>query len=193
MLKHHIMRISPVLLVIIVMALSGCKGRQDNTGDTEVTGFEKSMTAEDTATVIKLVNTFFEYAESGKYADAAGMLYAANDSDNYAEPELLDNEQMEVVRRTLRSLPIKSHKIDYIKFNRTFSNEVKVTAIIEEAHDGMPEIKTVYYFKPFDYLGGWRLCYVDTNNGDTGLVDESQKEALTKEFNADQEKASAQQ
>ena len=173
-------------MAIAIIALSGCKSKQDKVED-ETTGFEKSMTAEDTATVINLVNTFFDYAEKGNYSEAAGMLYAANDSDNYAEPQLLDNEQMEVVRRTLRSLPIKSHRIDYIKFKDTYSNEVKVTAIIAESHDDMPEIKTVFYFKPFDYMGGWRLCYVDSNNGDIGLVDESKKEVLTKKFNESQE------
>lgn len=84
----------------------------------------------------------------------------------YEEPQPLSNEEMASIKNMLSALPIKSHTIDYIKFKEVYNNEVKCTALIMEAYDNVPEIKTAFYFKPIDHLGKWRLCMVDSRRGD---------------------------
>lgn len=147
------------------------------------TGFEQNMTNEDSTAVINLVNTFFECAENGRYDEAASMLYKDNVDTVEAEPLPLDNEHIAKVKQLLSSLPIKRHEIEYIKFQETYSNEVKCTAIIEDAHDNVPEIKTVFYFKPIDYLGSWKLCLIDSYNGDMTIVKGNKQDSLTDAFN----------
>ena len=106
------------------------------------TTFEQSMTNKDSVAVTGLVNVFFQLAESGRYDEAASMLFKNNVDTVYDEPKPLDNKDMEKVKTLLSSLPIQSHTIDYIKFKEVYENEVKCTAIIMEAHDNIPEVKT---------------------------------------------------
>lgn|SRR5574344_1702088 len=181
MLKR-ILKVTGFLFVLIsIVTLSSCKSKQkDHTGNE--TGFEKSMTNQDTIEVKRLVDMFFQYAEHGKTADAAAMLYKDSVEDEYSEPQLLDNEEMKKVKDLLNSLPIKSHSIDYIKFSETYANEVKCTTLIEPAHGKMPEIKTVFYFKPINYLGNWRLCLLNSRNGDEPVIDNNKKDSVSKEY-----------
>ena len=169
------------LMVLTTFTFSGCKGDKAKQGN-EPTGFELAMTEKDTTAVINLVNQFFGMVESGNITDAVAMLYHDCDSDVYAEPQLLDNEQIQRTTAMLKALPIVAHRIEYIKFSETYSNEVKVSAIIAEAEDGMPEVKTVFYFKPVDYLSNWRLCLVESTSGDSRVISNEQADSLQEKF-----------
>ena len=50
------------------------------------------------------------------------------------------------------------------------------------AHDNVPEIKTVFYFKPIDYLGKWKLCMIDSHNGDRPVVEHAKKDSMQREY-----------
>jgi hypothetical protein len=43
-------------------------------------------------------------------------------------------------------------------------NEVKCTIVMREADGTVPEAANKWYFKPVNYLGGWRLCLMDSNS-----------------------------
>ena len=161
------------------MTLSGCGEKKKNS---PLTGFEQAITNADSVEVTHLVNQFFEYAENGNYDAAAGMLFKDNVDSVYNEPQPLDNKAMTDLKNMLSSLPIQSHKIDYIKFKEAYANEVKCTAIIMPAHDNVPEIKTVFYFKPIDYLGKWKLCMIDSHNGDRPVVEHAKKDSMQREY-----------
>ena len=167
-------------MLFAAFALVGCK---DKPQPADKTGFEMNLTNEDSTNVINLVNTFFEYAEHGKYDEAAAMLYMDNVDSVYEEPQPLDNAHIAKVKQMLSSLPIIRHEINYVKFEQTYSNEVKCTAIIAEAKGDMPEIKTVFYFKPYDYLGSWRLCMIDSYNGDHTIINNEHQDSLTDMYN----------
>ncbi|MDE6011715.1 MAG: hypothetical protein K2G91_03155, partial [Prevotella sp.] len=143
--------------------------------------YEELVTNQDTVAVIQLVDRFFGYIMEGHVDDAAAMLYVAGD-DIYDEPMLMDNEEMAQVRQLLETIDIQSYRIDYIKFSEAHNNEVKVTAVIEEAHDGMPDITTAFYFKPQDYLTNWVLCLADSYRGQDAIVDNDSKDSLTQKF-----------
>lgn len=168
--------------MFISFSISGCKSKSKEKPE-KFTAFEKEMTNTDSMEVIRLVDQFFNYAENGQIGEAAGMLYENNDEADGEEPQPIDNKAMEKMKVLLNSLPIRSHNIDYIKFSEAENNEVKCTAIIEPAHDNVPEIKTVFYFKPIKYFDSWKLCIVDTNSGDRTIINGAKKDSMTQEFN----------
>ena len=167
------------LLIISPLFMTSCK---DKPKPNPQTTFEQSMTNKDSVAVTGLVNVFFQLAESGRYDEAAAMLFKNNVDTVYDEPKPLDNKDMEKVKTLLSSLPIKSHTIDYIKFKEVYENEVKCTAIIMEAHDNIPEVKTVFYFKPVSYLGKWKLCLVDSHHGDQTVIKADKKDSMQNEY-----------
>ena len=167
------------LLIISPLFMTRCK---DKPTPNPQTTFEQSMTNKDSVAVTGLVNVFFQLAESGRYDEAASMLFKNNVDTVYDEPKPLDNKDMEKVKTLLSSLPIKSHTIDYIKFKEVYENEVKCTAIIMEAHDNIPEVKTVFYFKPVSYLGKWKLCLVDSHHGDQTVIKADKKDSMQNEY-----------
>lgn len=63
------------------------------------------------------------------------------------------------------------------------SSYVKCTALIMEAYDNVPEIKTAFYFKPIDHLGKWRLCMVDSRRGDKTIITPEQKDSMQNLYN----------
>ena len=167
------------LLIISPLFMTSCKYKPKPNPQTT---FEQSMTNKDSVAVTGLVNVFFQLAESGRYDEAASMLFKNNVDTVYDEPKPLDNKDMEKVKTLLSSLPIKSHTIDYIKFKEVYENEVKCTAIIMEAHDNIPEVKTVFYFKPVSYLGKWKLCLVDSHHGDQTVIKADKKDSMQNEY-----------
>lgn len=167
------------LLIISPLFMTSCK---DKPKPNPQTTFEQSMPNKDSVAVTGLVNVFFQLAESGRYDEAASMLFKNNVDTVYDEPQPLDNKDMEKVKTLLSSLPIKSHTIDYIKFKEVYENEVKCTAIIMEAHDNIPEVKTVFYFKPVSYLGKWKLCLVDSHHGDQTVIKADKKDSMQNEY-----------
>ena len=182
MKKNLKILIGALLLLFISFSISGCKSKSKEKPE-KFTAFEKEMTNTDSIEVIRLVDQFFNYAENGQIGEAAGMLYENNDEADGEEPQPIDNKAMEKMKVLLNSLPIRSHNIDYIKFSEAENNEVKCTAIIEPAHDNVPEIKTVFYFKPIKYFDSWKLCIVDTNSGDRTIINGAKKDSMTHEFN----------
>lgn len=172
------------LAVLVVVSFGSCK-KSDN-GNNALQPYEELVTNQDTLAVIQLVDRFFGYVMEGHVADAAAMLYVAGDGI-YDEPILMDNDEMAEVRQLLETIDVKSYRIDYIKFSEAYNNEVKVTVVMEEAHDGMPEISTAFYFKPQDYLSNWVLCMADSYRGQDAIVDNDSKDSLTQKFQKDVE------
>lgn len=167
------------LLLVVVFSLDGCKKKVK---ESNMTGFEQSMTQKDTAAVTQLVGSFFDNVINGHVDDAVAMLYKTDPNDPYGEPQKLSNEEMKSVAATFNSFPIKSYHVDYIKFDQTYVNEVKVTAIIDSAHDNVPEIKTVFYFKPIDYVDSWKLTLVDSHNNDHNVIDGDHRDSMQSRY-----------
>ena len=168
-------------VALVVLMAVGCK---QNKPEPKETGFELALTNADSAAVVQLVDQFFGYAEHGGYTDAAAMIHKAyNNPDSvYLEPEPLDNQQLNRMIGMLKSLKIKSHHIDYIKFNQTYLNEVKCTVFLTDKTEGPDVIKTVFYFKPVDYMGAWKLCMMDSHSGDHTVIDGDKRDSMTNTY-----------
>ena len=152
------------------LILGGCKGKKQQDATDGPTAFERYVTARDTLRVQELVNLFFLYAESGNYMEASAMLYKSDATAVNEEPMALDNDEMQDVCQMLESLHPAGHSIEYIKFNQTHSNEVRVKVTLQKATDDAPEVTTVMNFKPVDYLDKWYLCMLDSRQGDHAIV-----------------------
>lgn len=170
------------VLLLIVLLLSACSESKPKKQGPTFTEFEQAMTNEDSVAVTNLVNQFFEHAQNGQIEDAVAMLYKNNMDSVNKEPELLDTKDIEQVKHLLNSLPVRSHTIDYIKFSEANKNEVKCTALIMEGHDNVPDVTTVFYFKPVNYLGTWKLCLMDSNHGDRTIIDGNQRDSMKREY-----------
>lgn len=157
-----------------------CGSEQKQTSNR--TEFEESLTNSDSIAVRDLIDKFFNAAINEQYSTAAAMLYKMDLTDVDGAPMVLDNEEMDGVKSMLRVLGIKRYKIDYIKFYKYYSNEVKCTAIMQEASDSTTEIKTHLYFKPVAFLGNWVLCLMNTSTGDNPIVDDSERDSLEQQY-----------
>ena len=182
------MRFLPFLFATF-LTIVGCQDKPKQT--TTQTEYELSMTDKDTAAVANLVDQFFMLLEEDRVTDAVSLLYQVNDTDRYNRVELLDNENIQRVTTLLKAFPIVSHRIDYIKFHEVYNNEVKVSAILYEATEDQPEVKTVFYFRVVDDRGRWCLCMMNTSEGDRRLISNEEADSVsTKYSNYQKEKES---
>lgn len=189
-MRRNLLRVAAVA-VIFLFAVSACKREKPQEGP-QPTDYELAMTNRDTTEVTQLVNQFFDYLENDRLADAVAMLYSMDEENKDAEPQLLDNEQLARVTRSYKMLmPIRGHHIDYIKFNETYNNEVKVTVTLEEAHDGMPAMTSVVYLKPYDYLADWRLCVMSSERHDQRIISNEQADSMQQRYSEELEQKSA--
>lgn len=179
-----------IVLAMAVIAFAGCK-RENKAVDenSNLTAYEQGLTADDSIQLVAVVDNFFALVENGQVDLAVSTLYKANTEDPYGEPQPLDNEEMEQVKKVFEVFPTFGHRIDYIKFFESYRNEVKVSAIFREAKDGMPEGTTTYYFRPINYVGQWLLCPMNTWTGDDEpLVTDDEKDSLTQKFQKDKQR-----
>lgn len=89
------------------------------------------------------------------------------------------------LERYAQGLVSEFRKKGQLRLMETYANEEKCTAILQEAHDNVPEIKTVYYFKPINYLGKWKLCLMDSHHGDQTVVDGDKRDSVTSHYEAE--------
>ena len=162
---------------LFCLAVVGCQDKPKQEGNNTQTAYELSMTEADTVAVASLVDQFFFLLEDDLVTDAVSMLYQYTDSNRYEVVELLDNENIQKVTTLLKAFPIVSHHIDYIKFHEVYANEVKVTAIIAEATDEQPEMKTVFYFRAVDDRGRWRLCMMNSDRNEQRIISNAEADA----------------
>lgn len=174
-----IFRIS--LLALLLFSVVSCKDKKPAQGP-QPTEFEKGLTNEDSTKVAESVTGFFENVKNGNLDDAVAMLYKANNDTLSEEPQPLGNADMKRVKAMLNSFPIVRYNIDFIKFSERTDNEVKVTAVIAEAHDNVPEIKTVFYFKPVKFMDGWKLCLIDSHNSDYPVVANDKRDSVQNRY-----------
>lgn len=82
----------------------------------------------------------------------------------------------------LESVPMVDYRIEYIKFDENYQNEVLCHVIIKKAEGDMPEMSTKMFFKPVNYMGNWLLCLTNTEYGDKGVVNPDKRDSVEKDF-----------
>ena len=180
MKRHYYFTISSIMLLGLLATFACC--RNDAKQENGMSAFESSITNEDSVAVVNLVDQFFSYMEKGEVRAAVAMLYKTDKDELYGEPQLLDNDEMKLLATQLGAVPVYEHKIDYIKFNESYLNEVKCTVVIAPAQGNMSAATMSYYLKPVSYLGGWVLCLMNSGTGDNTFVDNADKDSLERSY-----------
>lgn len=159
-------------LSMFLLCLDACKSDKKQTIAEEqkpLNGFVDGLVREDTLAVEKLVDEFMKKAQDKQFGQAAAMLYKTDPDDAWNEPVLLDNEEIENVMFILKRFPVLSYRIVHMKFESALENEVKCTIVMSKKEDNIPEITNSWFFKPLNYLGGWRLCLMNSYSGDCSV------------------------
>ena len=145
-----------VLLIGIVVSSFACKSEKkqvdaDTSSGAILENFADYLTSEDTIAVTQLVTQFLENIKVGKYYDAASMLYKANPENEWKQPLLLDNDELQQIVKMLKNFPIGNYSIEYMHFNTAVNNDVKCSMI----HSN--NVNRNLHLNPINYLGGWHL------------------------------------
>ena len=147
------MKVIKYIICIIPLFICACQPSTKSEGKAvkdSVVETTMYLCKTDTTAVTGLVNKFMNYYKDAKYADAAGMLYIH--PKKHEAPGLLENNQLQEVISSLKSLPIYDFKISSLKFYKAENNEVKCTLYLKNS-------ETINMsFSPTRYLGQWKLC-----------------------------------
>ena len=120
------------------------------------------------------------------------MLYRTSYDNPKTEPQPVDNKEIQEVMGLLKSVPMVDYKIEYIKFNESYDNEVLCTVIIKKSKSkDMPDITTKMFFKPMSYLGQWCLGLMNSEWGDDGVVDPAKRDSVKEVYAKEQKEAKA--
>lgn len=168
-------------LMLSLSSCNSCSSKKEEVQGPPPTQFESGMTAKDTLAVKELVDRFFSFVKEKNFTEATAMLYRASDKPN-GEPTLLNNEEMADVKNMLNTIPMVDYRIEYIKFDESYLNEVLCYVIMKKAEGDMPEISTKMFFKPVNYMGNWVLCLTNTGYGDKGVVDPNKRDSVEKNY-----------
>jgi len=110
------------------------------------------------------------------------MLYTVNVDSVQEEPQPLDNAGIERITAMLKSVPMVGHKIEYMKFDESYRNEVLCTVTMAKGENGAPDVTTKMFFKPVNYLGGWVLCLINSTTGDKPVLKPDQRDSMELEY-----------
>ena len=125
-----------------------------------------ALSAKDTAAVLDLTCRFMDAVKEQRYADAVILLHTLKADDAFAQPELLDNDQLETAMQRVKMFPVHSYRIDGYTFKKAYDNDVRCKVFLSPpAADGQT-VSTVWYFKPVRFLGEWKLCFRSSEQGD---------------------------
>ena len=184
-----------LLLAVLVMLLSvsviSCNSKKEQKGP-QPTEFEMGMTNQDSIAVRGLIDQFFSSVKVMYYAAVTEMLYRTSYDNSKTEPQPIDNKEIQEVMGLLKSVPMVDYKIEYIKFNESYDNEVLCTVIIKKSKSkDMPDITTKMFFKPMSYLGQWCLGLMNSEWGDDGVVDPAKRDSVKEVYAKEQKEAKA--
>lgn len=176
-------------MALIMSGLASCNMSKEKPKP-QATEFELSMTSQDSIAVRNLIDQFFTFVEAKDYAAATQMLYRTNIEHPDEEPQPLDNDEINKVLQTLRSVPVEGYRIEYIKFSESYNNEVLCYVIIKKSTSkDMPDITTKMFFKPMRHLGQWCLGLTNSEWGDQGVVDPAKRDSVKREYAKEQKAA----
>jgi len=140
-----------------IICFSSCKQQKNNNATVEVQD-GIVMSAQDTVQVMNLVKEFMDALKDKKYADAVVRLHKINPKKPYAEPELLNNEEIEKAMADLKRFPIRNYEFKDYTFRVCYDNLVRFDIELETESPESTPTKLIFALNPVRYLGEWRLC-----------------------------------
>ena len=101
-------KINLLIVGLIAAFIVSCNqsGKKTETDSQATVKHLMVLSQKDTIQVLDLTNQFMTAVKEQRYADAAMMLHEMKTDDPFAQPELLDNEQLKSVLQRLKAFPI---------------------------------------------------------------------------------------
>ena len=101
-------KINLLIVGLIAAFIVSCNqsGKKTETDSQATVKHLMVLSQKDTIQVLDLTNQFMTAVKEQRYADAAMMLHEMKADDPFAQPELLDNEQLKSVLQRLKAFPI---------------------------------------------------------------------------------------
>jgi hypothetical protein len=141
-----------LLVAFIALGLVSCK-RSNAPVEGAPTEFQLGMTAEDSATIVKLGDSCMTYLKDGQMEQAIGMLCLYDDSLEQILP--LTEEARANYQKLFTMFPVKEFNLAYFSFTEQGFNDLKYTVVFGPEAAGSP--KTSYMFNPVKVDGEWHL------------------------------------
>jgi len=147
-----------ICLAIISFNFISCKDKKKETREERVAEFRAELTAEDTATMLKLCDDAMKELKAKNIDKVLASLYEYTDSTEDLKP--LSEELKKKYRNQFQIFPVMEYERKYYSFQLEGCNDVKyeVTfATAEQTGTGQPA-KTAFMFNPVKINGEWKLC-----------------------------------
>ena len=125
-------KINLLIVGLIAAFIVSCNqsGKKTETDSRATVKHLMVLSQKDTIQVLDLTNQFMTAVKEQRYADAAMMLHEMKADDPFAQPELLDNEQLKSVLQRLKAFPIYDYTISDCIFKEAFDNEVRCKVVL---------------------------------------------------------------
>lgn len=151
-----------ILLLTLTLGISSCSSKKEPR-EKQVAEFRSQLTAEDTATMLKLCDNAMEELKARKIDKVLASLYEYTDSTQDLRP--LSKETEKKYRRQFTLFPVLSYERKYYSFQLEGCNDVKYEVVFATAEQAGTEepAKTAYMFNPVKINGEWKLCVKTAN------------------------------
>lgn len=142
---------------ILLCSMSSCSNKKKSREE-RVQEFRNELTAEDTATMLKLCDNAMEALKAKNIDKVLADLYEYTDSTQEIKP-LTDKTKKEY-RNKFKLFPVLSYSRLYYSFQLEGCNDVKyeVTWATKEQAGTSEAPKTSFMFNPVKIDGTWKLC-----------------------------------
>ena len=120
--------------------------------------YRGALTTQDSLLSRKIVATFMDFVQKGKYADAVMMLHKLDEKEPYSTPILLDNDEIEQTMSLLKKFPVQSYVIESIIYDSAVNNPTRCKVLVKTGNSDVP-VHFTWIFNPINYLGEWKLCF----------------------------------
>lgn len=142
---------------ILLCSMSSCSNKK-NPREERVQEFRNELTAEDTATMLKLCDNAMEALKAKNIDKVLADLYEYTDSTQEIKP-LTDKTKKEYQNK-FKLFPVLSYSRLYYSFQLEGCNDVKyeVTWATKEQAGTSEAPKTSFMFNPVKIDGTWKLC-----------------------------------
>lgn len=155
---NRLIYILSLFFFLLVISCSDSSQKKSSGPKSKRELYRSALTPQDSSLSRKLVITFMDFVQKGKYADAVMMLNKLDEKEPYSAPELLDNDEIEEIMKILKQFPILSYSIVSITYDSAVNNPIRCMVLVNVPKSAEP-IRITWVFNPINYEGEWKLCF----------------------------------
>lgn len=150
------------IAALMVVGINSCNSKKEPR-EKQVAEFRSQLTAEDTATMLKLCDNAMAELKAKKIDKVLASLYEYTDSTKDIKP--LSKETAQKYKRQFTLFPVLEYERKYYSFQLEGCNDVKYEVVFATADQAGTEepAKTAYMFNPVKINGEWKLCVKTAN------------------------------